>query len=130
LWREAAFGGGVDDEDYFAGVLRERVGCTFLWGGGAAKLVEEHRGRERTWWDVLSLGVKSKKEVAEAMVRCCWWDGRGEVEIWSLSPQMLRNGRDFAMPVAAGWPLSLMPVWKRERDACIYEEDRMLDCEG
>jgi hypothetical protein len=31
---EAAFGGGVDHEDYFALVLGERILCAFFWGPG------------------------------------------------------------------------------------------------
>jgi len=72
LRREAAFGGGVDDEDYVAGVLREGIGRAFFCeeegrvsGGGRDGRREENEG-------LLSLGVKSKNEVAEAMVRRCW----------------------------------------------------------
>lgn len=39
LRREAAFGSGVDDEDYFARVLREGVVCAFFYKGGKVELV-------------------------------------------------------------------------------------------
>jgi hypothetical protein len=55
LRREAAFGGGVDDEDDFAGVLRERVGRAFFCeededdrvscGGGGTEGTEGGKGR-------------------------------------------------------------------------------------
>ena len=66
--REAAFGGGVDDEDYLAVVLGEGV-LAALFCSGVNGVSEACLGKG---WDVLSLAVKSKKEVAEAMVRRCW----------------------------------------------------------
>ena len=55
--------------------------------------------------DVLSLGVKSKKVVAEAMVRfCCVGDFEGLCSVCCLSLQTLRNGRVFDMPVRADCP--------------------------
>jgi hypothetical protein len=69
LGREAAFGGGVDDEDYFVAVLREGVGLAFFWRQGGS--VRFSLGRLGCGY-LLSLGVKSKKVVAEAILRCCW----------------------------------------------------------
>jgi hypothetical protein len=39
LRREAAFGSGVDDEDYLARVLREGVVCAFFYKGEKVELV-------------------------------------------------------------------------------------------
>jgi hypothetical protein len=76
LRREAAFGGGVDDEDHFAGVLREGIGRAFFCGGGGGGDVSVGEGGKEGAREenegLLSLGVKSKNVVAEAMVRRCW----------------------------------------------------------
>jgi hypothetical protein len=48
LRREAAFGGGVDDEDYFAGVLREGIVCTFFCKG-EGRVSGGGQSLER-WW--------------------------------------------------------------------------------
>lgn len=73
LRREAAFAGGVDDEDDFAFEGGEGVGLPFFWGGGLARC--------RSLGGVvglLSRGLKSWKLVAEAIVRNA---GRRPVEM-------------------------------------------------
>jgi hypothetical protein len=79
---EAAFGGGVDDEDYFSFVRVEGVGLAFfcwegwvLVAGGLGWVlgcVVGCASEGESEHDVLSLGVKSKKVVADAMVGFCF----------------------------------------------------------
>lgn len=83
---------------------------------------DEEAGR-RKGANILSLGVKSKKVVADAMLRLCW---NGKVGVLlprscCLSLPILRNDRALEMPVLPGCPCSLMAVWKREREACMNE---------
>ena len=82
---ETAFGGCVDDEDDFVGELGEGVVCAALWGGVLVGEIGRKGGRcagrrgcgewvDGIEWmgaDVLSLGLKSKKEVADAIFSSC-----------------------------------------------------------
>ncbi len=57
LGGEAAFGGGVDDEDDFAFGADEGVGLAFFYNG--EEVVSWEMGDLRVWRDELSRGLKS-----------------------------------------------------------------------